>query len=149
MKIELKNQYLLPAINLLQALKLKGTDSLARSKFVKLLLAAGESLTTDEKALINEYGEPEDLTKPVSESNPVHALSDGQFAIRVSKRNEYQREHARLLEQKAEIEAGTYAEHTADLLRILESYDGDLSGEDATAYMELIEALEGVKNNAS
>lgn len=149
MKITLKNQYLAPAVSLLQSLKLKGTDSLARSKFVKLLMQAGKELSEDEHTLINEYGEPEDLTKPVSKDNPVHVRKDGQYNIRVSKRVEFQLEHSRLLLQNREIEGGTYLNHTEDLLQILTAYDGELTGDNATAYLELIEALEGVDKDGN
>ncbi|WP_261809558.1 hypothetical protein [Levilactobacillus humaensis] len=142
MKLTLKNEYLLPSMNLLQSLKLKGVDSIARSKFVKLLTKAGESLSDSEMDLVNEYGEPEDLTKPISKENPVHVNADGQYAIRASKRGEYQRERVRLLLQDTEIEGGTYVNHTEDLLKILKNYDEELTGEAATAYLELIEALE-------
>lgn len=149
MKIELENSYLVPSINLLQSLKLKGAQSIARSKLVKLLTKSLESLQEAEQSLINEYGEREDNSKPVGDDNPLMHSSDGNAKLQPDRLEEYRTEHNKLMKEVAEIEGGTYVNHIDDVSHIIDDYanDTELDGADAEAYFALHEAFEDAKNN--
>ncbi|KRK80233.1 hypothetical protein [Companilactobacillus nodensis] len=149
MKITLENQYLVPSIEFLKAAKLKGTQSLARSKFIKLLQVSLQSLGDAEMEMLKQYGEPEDNSKPVAEDNPLKKLPDGNFYIPDENKQEWNSEHTKLLKQEAEIEGGTYLGHTADMLKVVDDYaaNTELAGNDAEVYFQLHEALESATQN--
>ena len=143
MKITLKNVYLVPSINLLQKMSLKGQDTLARSKFVKLLKKSLDDLAEAEQELVNEYGSRKDNSLPASDDNPLITKPDGNAEIQPSKKLEFNKVHADLLSQEAEIQGGTYVNHIDDIKRILKEYGDktELSNADAEAYLELTEAF--------
>ncbi|MHA3065809.1 hypothetical protein [Lacticaseibacillus saniviri] len=143
MKFVLENKYLAPAINFLQAMKLKGTDSLARSKMVKLINAKYEELLADQNLLLNEYGARLDNSKPVTDSNPLEQDEKGAITIQHDKISEFKTAHTALLNQKTEISGGTYVTHISDVVEIIDNYafDHELEGNDAEVYLELHEAL--------
>lgn len=143
MKITLKNVYLVPSINLLQKMSLKGQDTLARSKFVKLLKKSLDDLAEAEQELVNEYGARKDNSLPVSDDNPLITKPDGNAEIQSAKKLEFNKVHADLLNQEAEIQGGTYVNHIDDIKRILKEYGDktELSNADAEAYLELTEAF--------
>lgn len=149
MKIILENQYLVPSIEFLKAAKLKGTQSLARSKFIKLLQVSLQSLGDAEMEMLKQYGEPEDNSKPVAEDNPLKKLPDGNFYIPAGNKLKWNTEHTKLLKQEAEIEGGTYLGHANDMLKVVDDYaaDTELSGNDAEVYFQLYEALETATQN--
>lgn len=136
MKINLENSYLVPSINFLQGIKLKGKQSRSRSKLVKLLTKSLKTLQEDENALLDQYGERDDDGEFVKEENGN---------IKVTKKAEWQKEHRELLETIAEIEGGTYVNHIDDCKKILDDYDGELDGANAEAYDALLDAFEAAK----
>jgi len=136
MKINLQNSYLVPSINFLQGIKLKGKQSRSRSKLVKLLTKSLKTLQEDENALLDQYGERDDDGEFVKEENGN---------IKVTKKAEWQKEHRELLETIAEIEGGTYVNHIDDCKKILDDYDGELDGANAEAYDALLDAFEDAK----
>ncbi|MFD1431238.1 hypothetical protein [Lacticaseibacillus yichunensis] len=143
MKIKLANSYLVPAINFLQAIKLKGADSIARSKMVKLLNKSLESLQDAEKELINQFGERKDNNKPVTEDNPLTRENDGRVKIQPAKLDEYLHAHTILMKQVAEVEGGTYVNHIDDVAHLVDNYaaNHELDGQDAEAYFGLHESF--------
>lgn len=143
MKITLKNVYLVPSINLLQKMSLKGQDTLARSKFVKLLKKSLDDLAEAEQELVNEYSARKDNSLPVSDDNPLITKPDGNAEIQPAKKLEFNKVHADLLNQEAEIQGGTYVNHIDDIKRILKEYGDktELNNTDAEAYLELTEAF--------
>lgn len=137
MKINLQNSYLVPSINFLQSIKLKGKESRSRSKLVKLLTKSLKTLQEDENALLDQYGERNKDGEFVKEENGN---------IKVIKKVEWQKEHRELLETIAEIEGGTYVNHIDDCKKILDDYDGELDGANAEAYDALLDAFEAQEN---
>lgn len=136
MKINLQNSYLVPSINFLQGIKLKGKESRSRSKLVKLLTKALKDLQEDENTLLDQYGERDDDGEFVKEENGN---------IKVTKKAEWQKEHRELLETIAEIEGGTYVNHIDDCKKILDDYDGELDGVNAETYDALLDSFEAAK----
>lgn len=135
MKIILENSYLVPAINFLQGLKLKGKDSRSRSKLVKLINQGLTSLQESEQQLLNDYADKD-------EKGNVIFVEDSKAKISPINQIEFNKEHKALLKEKAEIEGGTYVNHIDDCHKILDDYKGELSGVDAEVYDVLLDAFE-------
>lgn len=136
MKINLQNSYLVPSINFLQSIKLKGKESRSRSKLVKLLAKSLKALQEDENALLDQYGERD-------KDGEFIKKDDGQ--IKITKMTQWRKEHDKLMEEVSEVEGGTYVNHIDDCKKILNDYDGELNGSDAEAYDALLDAFEAAK----
>lgn len=135
MKFKLKNIYLYPALIFLQGIKLKGRNSRARTKLVRLISPTLAEVQESEKALIKEFAVLDD------DGNPV-LKKDGQPELRPGTVLEFNQEHYKLFSEISIIEGGTYEGHREQCIEILDNYDGELSGNDAEAYDELFDALE-------
>ena len=137
MKLKIKNMYLVPTHNLMSEMKLKGADSRARSKLLKLIKAAVESLGESERELIEEYGEKDADGKLIEDG--------GSYRIPAESRTAYAKEYKKLMEEVAEIAGGTYAGHIDKLERILNDCGMELEGVNAEVYDILLDALEGAE----
>lgn len=131
----MENSLLVPCINLLQNMKLRGSASRARTKLVNLMLTTINELSNSELALIKEYGELDESGNPIKSEN-------GSYKIKPDVLAEFNAEHLVLLNENAEIAGPTYEGHLKDCLDFLNNYDGELSGTDAQAYDALLDALE-------
>ncbi len=138
MKIILANEVLAPSVNFLGTIKLKGKDSRARSKLVKLLTNQFRELQESEQALIDEYAKTDENGKQEKTEN-------GNAKIDPDRAKEYLAEHSKLMLEQVEIEGGTYVNHIDDCQKILEDYDGELDGQNAQAYDALLDAFEAAK----
>lgn len=139
MEFTLDNKYLVPTANFLQTIKLKGADSRARSKLVKLLASAAKELEESEMALLEEFGVKDDDGKLVSDSTGTG------YSLVAETSNEYHKQHNVLLNEKAEINGGTYVNHIDKMLDILLAYEEELDGQNAEVYDALIDAMEESK----
>ena len=137
MKLKIKNMYLVPAHNFMSEMKLKGADSRARSKLLKLIKTAVESLGESERELIEEYGEKDTDGKLIEDG--------GSYRIPAESRTAYVKEYKKLMEEVAEIAGGTYVDHIDKLERILSDCDMELEGVNAEVYDILLDALEGAE----
>lgn len=135
MKIILANEVLAPSVNFLQSVKLKGKNSRARSKLVKLLTKQFKELQESEQDLIDEYAK-------IGENGKQEKSENGNAKIDPDRAKEYLAEHNKLMAEKVEIEGGTYVNHIDDCQKILEDYDGELEGQNAQAYDALLDAFE-------
>ena len=135
MKINLENAYLVPSINFLQSIKLKGKESRSRSKLVKLLTESLAELQEDEQQLLNEYG-------VTNADGDLVKNAQGNIEIQPGRDQEWNKAHRELMEEVAEVEGGTYVNHINDCHDILDGYDGELSGQEAEAYDALLDAFE-------
>ena len=140
MRIQLKNQYLVPLIPFLRDIKLRGERSRARSKFLALALVAYGALHESEVDLLKEYA-------VLDENGNPKAAEDGSFSLRDGVLGEYMAERNKLFNEVAEIDGGTYAEHFALMRRILLDYDEELIGENAELYNALCDAFEEGSGN--
>lgn len=130
-KLELKNNELAPAINLLQKMDLKNKDSRARSKLVTLLHEAFQGVAQEEKTLLAEHG----------------LLDENENLIEEEKRDpkkvaSFNKDKRELLDEIVIIEGGAYARNIDEIPRILNEYEGELSGEDAEIYDRLLDEFE-------
>lgn len=139
MKIILQNKFIAPSINFLQSMTLKGGDSRARSKLVKLLTKTLEDIQESEKQLLEEYGQKD------TDGNLIKGDNDNSYMLNPETAKEYGNQYKVLLDEKAEIQGGTYVNHIDKIADILNNYDGDLSGPDAEVYDELLDAFEAAE----
>lgn len=131
MKIILKNKELAPAINFLQSFNLKAADSRHRSKLVKLLVSAYEEFGKEEKELTGKF----DL---LNETGELKSEKDRNL----ENVKQFNAEQQILFNEKVTIEGGMYSKNIEELPRILNEYDGDLSGQEAEIYDRLLDEFE-------
>ncbi|MEQ7205678.1 DUF1617 family protein [Enterococcus gallinarum] len=132
MKITLKNNELAPAINFLEGMTLKANkDSRHRTKLVKRIREAFTELSDEEKSLMEKFN-------LLDESGQLKEGKD-QDAKDVAAFN---KEQEILMDEEIVIEGGMYARNFDEVPRILNEYDGMLSGKDAEIYDRLLDEFE-------
>lgn len=139
MKLKLQNALIVPSINLLQKVELKGKSSRARTKLIKLLASSMKDLNESEIALADENAQ-------LDENGEIVRTDKGMAVIDPAKVDTYRKQHNELLQETAEVEGATYAEHLDDCQSFLIDLDMELSGEDAEAYDALLDAIEEEKD---
>ncbi|WP_350345907.1 DUF1617 family protein [Lacticaseibacillus paracasei] len=137
MKITLENANIANVYRLVEQIKVKGRDALALAKFIKLLKQTLKSAGEDEQALVTQYALKDENGEPKTDSN-------GNIQLDPDLAREYNKVHGEWLEQKAEIEGGTYVNHIDDVQRIISDYvdENEIGGSDLDAYLALYEAFE-------
>lgn len=131
MKITLKNNELVPAINFLESIELSTKDSRHRTKLIKRIREALIELSDEEKSLMEKLN-----------------LLDENGQLKDSKEQDikdvaiFNKEQAILLNEEVVIEGGLYARNFDEIPRILEEYDGMISGKDAEIYDRLLDEFE-------
>ncbi len=131
--MNIKKQELIKVYNFLNGASLAGTVSRARTKLNKSIAAAFQELQSDESDLVKEYG--------------GEILQGG--AVKFG--NERQDDKVAFNKAMLELheESAVFTETTQDqfnrLKTALESYDKELSNQDAEAYDILLSALEEEK----
>ncbi|QEA50168.1 hypothetical protein [Leuconostoc lactis] len=131
--MNIKKQELIKVYNFLNGASLAGTVSRARTKLNKSIAAAFQELQSDESDLVKEYG--------------------GEILQGGAVKFDNERQDDKLAFNKAMLElheeSAVFAETTQDqfnrLKTALESYDKELSNQDAEAYDILLSALEEEK----
>ncbi|MSS84769.1 DUF1617 family protein [Actinomycetaceae bacterium WB03_NA08] len=136
MRIMLANQYLQPVAELLTEMPLKASQSRARSKLLTLVTQALARFGEDEYELVAEYAARDDNGAPLLDSDGTFRLANPDQAA------EFMTARTRLLESLAEVSGPTYDTHLTDFKTLLDSYDGELSGQTAEAYDVLYDAIE-------
>ena len=131
MKITLKNKELATTINFLKNIPVKGEDSRHRTKLKKQLeLAFGEFIEA-EKELMAEFDlldENKELLPAEKQDPTTVKMFKGQQNI--------------LWEEEVVIESGTYVKNFNEMPRILKAYEGELSGDEADIYDNLLDQME-------
>ena len=135
MKIKIANQHLQPVAELLAGMPLKAAQSRARSKLLTLVKEAIARFGEDEYDLVTQFATLDDQGRPV-------CADDGTFVLaNPEKASEFLEARQALLASIAEVSGPTYESHEADILQLLDGYDGELSGEAAEAYDVLYDAI--------
>lgn len=127
--MKIKNGQISTIINFLDDMKLKGRQSLGRTKLKEKLAEKNELFAKDQQAIIDEYDawtDKENLQYKLPDEEARDTMKD-------------------LLEQEVEI---TYnSPFRKDFVKALEDYEGDLEGINADAYALLYEKLIEEKEN--
>lgn len=132
MKITLKNKELATAISFLEGLTLKANkDSRHRTKLINRIREAFIELTEEEKALMEKL----DLLDDNGQLKEGKDQDTKDVAT-------FNKEQSILMEEEVVIEGGMYARNFAEIPRILQEYDGMLSGKDAEIYDRLLDEFE-------
>lgn len=131
MTLVLTNKELAPAINFLQSINLKAADSRHRSKLVKLLQKAYEEFGIEERSLMEKFDLLDSDGKLLAEEKRILA--------NVHKFNE---EQSILNDERIVIEGGLFSRNIDEIPRILNEYDGELSGQEAEIYDRLLDEFE-------
>lgn len=132
MEIKIENKYLTAVNNLLFNLKLKGKQTRARSKFLKLVLKKIEEFNEDEKTLVKEYAILDKEGEPI--------VIDDRYDIKDLKG--YGKAVKELNDEVAIISGGEYVNSFEELKTVLDNLDIELEGADAVAYDLLMDAFE-------
>lgn len=127
--MKIKNGQISTIINFLDGMKLKGRQSLGRTKLKEKLSKQVEVFGKDQQEIIDEYDawtDKENLQYKLPDEEARDTMKD-------------------LLEQEVEI---TYnSPFRKDFVKALEEYEGDLEGINADAYALLYEKLIEEKEN--
>ena len=127
--MKIKNGQISTIINFLDGMKLKGRQSLGRTKLKEKLAEKNELFAKDQQAIIDEYDawtDKEKLQYKLPDEEARETMND-------------------LLNQEVEI---TYnSPFRKDFVKALEDYEGDLEGINADAYALLYVKLIEEKEN--
>jgi len=138
MKITFKKSKLIVFYQLLNAVKAKGRKSRAVTKFNKLIIGKIEELQEDEKTLIAQYYEVDEV------GNAKHDSEDNLISLEGADVSEYNKEWQELHEEEVVIDLTEYKPYFEFLQSALEDWEQDLSGSDAVIYDELLDEIEKV-----
>ena len=130
-QIAIKNKELTAAISLMQKMELNRSDSRHRSKFVNILIEASKGWAEAEQELLRSYDALGENGKVKAEINADETLVAEILA-----------EQQKLLDEEILIEGGMYTQNIDEIPRILNEYDGTLSGSDAAIYDRLLDEFE-------
>lgn len=139
-KLTFYNYELILAIQFLQEMELKPSDSRHRTKLVKELVSLNEELVKEQMELIEIYGERNE-----SDNSLMYNESNGSYIIKVDKKQEYNQENKKLLLEEVLVNGGAYVDNIKKMESVLISYTGELSGEQANIYDKILDEFE--KNN--
>ena len=125
---------------LISAVKARGRQSRAITKFGKLLTEKLGELQDDEKELIAQYYEVNDDGNAKKDDEGNLVLRDGTIL------EDYDAEWNDLHAESVVINMTEYQPHLTHLTTCLLDWDQELSGVDAVMYNELLDLLEGIEN---
>lgn len=132
MKIKIQNKYLLPSINLLYDLSLKGKESRHRTRFIKLLQERLKEVEEERKQLAEEFSRKDKNGKPI--------IEDNKYVLENEK--EFYKEFNELMDEEFIIEGANYEETLKTVKTILLECEVAFSGQDAMVYDYLCEQFE-------
>lgn len=132
-------QKLILFYQLISTVKAKGKQSRAVAKFNKLLIAKCIELEEDEKELIAQYFE-------VKKDGNANKNDIGQpILLGGASESEYNSEWVNLHDEPTVINITEYQPYLESLIKGLEEWDQELSGNDAIIYDELLDLLETIE----
>lgn len=132
MKIKIQNKYLLPSINLLYDLSLKGKESRHRTRFIKLLQERLKEVEEERKQLAEEFSRKDKNGKPI--------IEDNKYVLENEK--EFYKEYNELMDEEFIIEGANHEETLKTVKKILLECEVAFSGQDAMVYDYLCEQFE-------
>lgn len=149
MKVEIKNLYLRPAIDMFFSFafkgKNKGTKSRHRTKFIKLLNEQFKDVEKQRLELVKEYAKLDDEGEPISKNGKYQFPSD-------EIQEEFDKEVNEMYQENFVIEGGNNEKVLKTVKEILlvdcekEDFDKVFVGAEATVYDYLCEQFEELED---
>lgn len=136
MKIWIANKHLTGLTELLAAMSLKPGPSRARTKLLDLVRQATKRFSDDEYELVTQYASLNENGKPRIDPGGTFTLACPEKA------QEFFTARQELFDSLAEVSGPTYQNHLQEVKSLIETYDGELSGQQAEAFCALSEAVE-------
>lgn len=132
-------QKLILFYQLISTVKAKGKQLRAVAKFNKLLIAKCIELEEDEKELIAQYFEVEEDGNAKKDDTGISVLLED------ASKSEYDTEWSDLHSESVVIDLTEFQPYVEPLIKGLEDWDRELSGNDAIVYDELLDLLETIE----
>ncbi|MDD9149265.1 DUF1617 family protein [Sporolactobacillus sp. CQH2019] len=142
MEIKIENQKLVPAINFLFGLSLKGQQSRHRTHFINLLRAKYEVFIEDEQDMRKEECNCDDDGKPITYKY------QGQDMLDVKDLDHFKQAKEELYKEERVIDGGDNQVMLQTIKKILNDCDQELSGQDAEVYDYLLNQFEKAEAEA-
>ncbi|WP_296762245.1 DUF1617 family protein [Varibaculum sp.] len=136
MKIWIANKHLTGLTELLAAMSLKPDPSRARTKLLELVRQATKRFSDDEYELVTQYASLNENGKPRIDPKGTFTLACPEKA------QEFFTAREQLFDSLAEVSGPTYQNHLKEVKSLIETYDGELAGQQAEAFCALSEAVE-------
>mgnify|MGYP003511085569 FL=1 len=136
MSIALENRYLPPLIPFLENMPLTGAQSRARSKLLGMVTLAFQGLALAERELVTEYATCDENGQPVIGEDSTFTL------VNPDRANEYVAAREELMSERTILTGDTYEGHYLALQTLLTEYAEPLTGDDASVYDHLCDAID-------
>lgn len=136
MAIAIENRYLPPLIPFLENMPLAGAQSRARSKLLGMMTLAFQGLALAERELVTEYATLDENGQPVIGEDSTFTLVNPERA------NEYVAAREELMSERTILTGDTYEGHYLALQTLLTEYAEPLTGDDASVYDHLCDAID-------
>lgn len=136
MQVKIENQKLVPSINLLYGLSLKGKQSRHRTKFIKLLNERVEELKEQENELLKEHCNLDEEGKP----KIIKAEQGDQWDVKDIEA--FTRDKKELYEEEMVLEGGDAQGMLSTVKKVLLDCDSEWTGYEADIYDYLCEQFE-------
>lgn len=138
MQVRIQYSQLAGAIQFMEAMPLKGLQSINCTRFKNLLQKRLKQVSVEEVDLIKEHA-------GVDENGEPKRTKEGHFDIRdVAAFKKVQDEY---FEQHYVVDGGDSRVMLQSVKKAIEDYDGEIAGKEATAYEHLYTAFEQVEVN--
>ncbi|SER00402.1 hypothetical protein SAMN05216232_3933 [Virgibacillus subterraneus] len=139
MKLTVENVKLIPTINLLSELSLKGKESRHRSKIINELKGRAQEVTEQEAELIKEHSYLDD------EGNPKKT-DDGK-GYNIKDMDAFVKDTNELYSEVFVLEGGNFTDPLKTIKQVLLNSDKEWKGQEAEIYDYLCEQLEQEDND--
>lgn len=136
MAIAIENRYLPPLIPFLENMPLAGAQSRARSKLLGMVTLAFQGLSLAERELVTEYATLDENGQPVIGEDSTFTL------VNPDRANEYVAAREELMSERTILTGDTYEGHYLALQTLLTEYAVPLTGDDASVYDHLCDAID-------
>ncbi|MEW6903269.1 DUF1617 family protein [Trueperella pyogenes] len=136
MAIAIENRYLPPLIPFLENMPLAGAQSRARSKLLGMVTLAFQGLALAERELVTEYATCDENGQPIIGEDSTFTLQNPESA------DAYVAAREELMSERTILTGDTYEGHYLALQTLLTEYAEPLTGDDASVYDHLCDAID-------
>ncbi|MCM2675539.1 DUF1617 family protein [Alkalicoccobacillus plakortidis] len=136
MKIEIQNDQIVQAVNLLFNLPLKGKQSRHRTKFITLLEKRLKEVNEDQLVIVKEHAHLDE------DGEPKKVENDTKWDIKDENLEQFGKEIDELYEERYVIEGGNKTDYLITLKSILDECQEEFRGQKAMTYDMLCDLFE-------